>query len=334
MSTIRLCGGAAALAALVSASSALAHATLEVGEAPADSTYKAVLRIPHGCDGQPTHTVTVTMPEGFIDVRPMPKPGWRLATRSAPFAKTYDLWGEQVSSGVTEVEWSGGELPDAYYDEFVFRGRVTGFEAGTVLPFKVVQTCPDGEVAWVNVAGPGEDPHDIDHPAPTVTVVAGRGGDHTGHAGHTASATTAGSLTIGEAWMRQPPPGAAVAGGYMTITNTGASDDTLVGAAVPFAGRVEIHEMAVSGGVMTMKPVEGGLRLPAGETVALSPGGFHIMMMDLTAAPKAGEQVPVTLEFEKAGSVELMMSVAPIGAARPGAPAGAGAHDHGSHVAK
>ncbi|RAH99892.1 copper resistance protein CopZ [Acuticoccus sediminis] len=334
MSNTRILGGATALAALLATTlPALSHATFEIGEAPANSTYKAVLRVPHGCDGQPTNTVSVRIPEGFIDVKPMPKAGWTLSTKTSDYARTYDLWGSDVSSGVTEVVWSGGDLPDEYYDEFVFRGRITGFEAGTVLPFKVVQECPDGQVAWVNVAAPGEDAHDIDHPAPTVTIAASDApapahGHGQGHAHGEQAAAVPATLDIETVWMRQPPPGASVAGGYLTVTNTGDTDDTLLGGTIGFARTVEVHEMAVTNGVMTMQEVEGGLVIPAGETVTLAPGGYHLMMLGLSGAPKAGETVPITLRFEHAGPVELMMEVAPIGATKP-AGGGHGGMNHG-----
>ena len=313
--------GATALAILAAPVPALAHATLEVSKAPANSTYKAVLRVPHGCDGQPTHTVTVTIPEGFIGVKPMPKPGWTLETVKSDYAKSYTLHGSEVSSGVTEVRWSGGNLPDEFYDEFVFRGSLTDFEPGTVLAFKAVQACPDGEVAWAEIAEPGTDPHDLDHPAPilTVTTPVGHGHDHGGH-----GAAAAGPIDVQSAWMRQPPPGADVAGGYMTIRNATDKADRLVGGSVAFAERFEIHEMVMDQGMMQMREVEGGLEVPAGGTLELAPGSYHLMMIGLSGAPKAGESVPVTLEFENAGTVEAELSVAPMGASS------APEHDHGA----
>ncbi|HEY4192949.1 MAG TPA: DUF1775 domain-containing protein, partial [Mesorhizobium sp.] len=104
---------------------AFAHITLETQEAAVGSTYKAVLRVPHGCEGKATTAVRVKMPEGFIAVKPMPKPGWKLETVKGKYAKSYTLWGEAMSEGVTEVDWSGGNLPDEFYDEFVLRGTLT-----------------------------------------------------------------------------------------------------------------------------------------------------------------------------------------------------------------
>ncbi|MCF3934555.1 copper chaperone PCu(A)C [Acuticoccus sp. M5D2P5] len=285
-----------------------------------------MLRIPHGCDGQPTNAVTVTMPDGFVDVKPMPKAGWTLTTASGEDAEGGVAPGHPAGS-VTGITWSGGDLPDAHYDEFVFRGRITDVSPGDTLAFKVVQTCPDGEAAWTEIAAPGADPHDLAHPAPLLRIAGAAESAGHGHgAGHGASAPAehaAGDLTIGTPWMRQPPPGADVAGGYMTITNDGTADDRLLAASVPFASTVEVHEMAVNDGTMTMRAVDGGLMIPAGAAVELAPGGYHIMMMGLTEAPRAGDTVPITLEFENAGTITVDLAVAPMGANKP-----TGGHAH------
>src|ERR1700675_1941461 len=105
--------------ALAGASIALAHITLENQQAPVGASYKAVLRVPHGCDGSATVAIRVRIPEGYIDVKPMPKPGWKLTTVSGKYPKPVSLRATQVSEGVTEVDWTGGNLPAAYYDEFV-----------------------------------------------------------------------------------------------------------------------------------------------------------------------------------------------------------------------
>lgn len=131
-----------------------------------------------------------------------------------------------------------------------------------------------------------------------------------------------GDLVIETPWSRATPPNAPVAGGYMTITNEGDRPDRLVGGDAPFAGRVEIHEMAMDGDVMRMREIEGGLAIGPGETVTLEPGGFHVMFMDLSGSLAEGETVSVTLEFERAGSVTVDLSVAGMGAR---APAGEGA---------
>jgi copper(I)-binding protein len=126
-----------------------------------------------------------------------------------------------------------------------------------------------------------------------------------------------GALEISGAFSRATLPNAPVGAGYLTITNTGAVDDTLVSASSPVAAKTQIHQMKLEGDVMKMSEVEGGLDIPAGETVALTPGGRHIMFMDLTQALAEGSSVPLTLTFEKAGSVEVELAVGPINADAP-----------------
>src|SRR5947209_10939720 len=107
--------GAAGVAAFVGAASA--HVTLETREAPVGAPYKAVLRVPHGCDGAATVAVRVRIPDGMIAVKPMPKAGWKIDTVTAKYGKSYSFFhGVKMSEGVTEVSFSGGKLPDAYYD--------------------------------------------------------------------------------------------------------------------------------------------------------------------------------------------------------------------------
>lgn len=78
---------------------AFAHITLETQEAAVGSTYKAVLRVPHGCDGKATTAVRVQIPEGVIAVKPMPKPGWTLQTKKGKYEKSYQLYGQAVADG-------------------------------------------------------------------------------------------------------------------------------------------------------------------------------------------------------------------------------------------
>jgi copper(I)-binding protein len=132
-----------------------------------------------------------------------------------------------------------------------------------------------------------------------------------------AAPVNVGTLTIDGAWTRATPPGAPTAGGYLTITNTGSADDTLVAVSTPAAPMSAVHEMATKDGVMTMGEVDGGLAIPAGGTVTLAPNGFHIMFMGLTAALKQGETLPVTLTFAKAGKVDVAFPVLAIGARGP-----------------
>jgi periplasmic copper chaperone A len=126
-----------------------------------------------------------------------------------------------------------------------------------------------------------------------------------------------GSLKIAHPWARATPKGAAVAGGYLKITNNGKEADRLVSGSVPFAGRFEIHEMSHEGGVMKMRALPKGLEIKPGETVELKPGSFHLMFMELKA-PLVKDQTPRpkgTLVFEKAGTVEVEFAIEAIGGA-------------------
>jgi len=108
------------------------------------------------------------------------------------------------------------------------------------------------------------------------------------------------SITLDNAWVRQPPPGAAVAGAYLSLTNPGPDDDRLVAVESPAAERVEIHDMQVVSGMMQMRRLEQGLPLPARDTTTLAPGGLHLMLIAPTAELTAGETVEITLSFEHA----------------------------------
>ena len=163
-----------AAAALLSAFStaALAHVTLENQEASPGAAYKAVLRVPHGCKGSPTTRIRVQIPEGVIAVKPMPKAGWTLETTKGAFAKTYDYYGEATSQGVKEVSWSGGKLPDDFYEEFVFRGFLTkDLKAGETLYFPVVQDCETGVDRWIEIPAAGKSADDYETPAPGLKLV-------------------------------------------------------------------------------------------------------------------------------------------------------------------
>jgi copper(I)-binding protein len=124
----------------------------------------------------------------------------------------------------------------------------------------------------------------------------------------------AGSLKISHPWSRATPAGAKVGGGYLSIENTSTEADRLVSVSAAFSGRVEIHEMAVANGIMTMRPLDAGLAIPAGGKVELKPGGFHIMFMELKQPLKQDDRLKGVLTFEKAGAVEVEFKVESIGA--------------------
>jgi copper(I)-binding protein len=134
--------------------------------------------------------------------------------------------------------------------------------------------------------------------------------------GAAAETYKAGPLVIAGPWSRATPGGAQVAGGYLTITNTGSASDRLTGVALSVADSGEVHESTSSDGVSRMRPVEGGLEIKPGATVELKPGGYHVMFMRLKQPLKEGERVPGTLTFEKAGTVPVAFAVRGLGAQR------------------
>ncbi|NWG24629.1 MAG: copper chaperone PCu(A)C [Pseudorhodoplanes sp.] len=123
-----------------------------------------------------------------------------------------------------------------------------------------------------------------------------------------------GSIDINHPWTRATPKGASVAGGYLSITNKGTSQDRLVGGSLHGAGRLEIHEMKMEGGIMKMRPLPDGILIKPGETVELKPGGYHVMFMDLKGPIEQGKPIKGTLIFEKAGKVDIEYTVEAVGA--------------------
>lgn len=258
----------------------------------------------------------MTLPEGFQAAKPMPRPGWTLETKTGAYAPPCDDHGHEFTEGLREITWSGGDLPDARFDRFVFRGTIgEDLAPGEVLRFATVQTCADGQIAW--------DGSDDDRPAPALT--APQGGGHHDHAAAAPETVKLGDLEIAGAFARATRPNAPGAGGVLSVTNHGAADDRLISARSDAAGRVEIHEMVMQGDVMRMRPLADGLPIPAGETVALKPGGFHLMFMDLRGPLVEGQAATITLVFEKAGAVEFTL---PIRARDATGGHGHGAMDH------
>jgi copper(I)-binding protein len=127
-----------------------------------------------------------------------------------------------------------------------------------------------------------------------------------------------GDLTVTAPWTRATPGGAKIAGGYLKVANNGTSADRFVGAKSEVTGHVEIHEMSMSDGVMKMRPLPNGLEIKPGETVELKSGGYHLMFMDLKEPLKPGDTFKATLQFEKAGPLEVNFNVRALGATTGG----------------
>lgn len=154
-----------------------------------------------------------------------------------------------------------------------------------------------GAMAWLVVAG-------------LAAGLAGCGKEPVG------TTPTEAGLTVADPWIRAAPPTARVLAGYMVVDNPGTQAATLVGAASPLAGMVEIHETVVTDGVASMEH-RPELVIPAGGQLVLEPGGAHLMFMQPSAVPGEGETVPVTLRMGDGRSLEIDFAVR-AGAAAPG----------------
>jgi periplasmic copper chaperone A len=123
----------------------------------------------------------------------------------------------------------------------------------------------------------------------------------------------AGNLHIMKPWTRATAPTATVGGGFMGLMNMGKSDDALIAVKAGISEKVELHSHTMDGGVMKMREVPR-IEVPAGKTVELKPGSFHVMFINLKAPLKQGEKIPLTLVFEKGGEVKVDMLVDAMGA--------------------
>ena len=171
MSSIRLSCCLIA-AAILATSPARAHITLKAREAAIGSAYDAVFVVPHGCAGSATTKIRVQIPEGVIAAKPMPKAGWTVDAVNGKYAAEYDFHGNKVSEGVKEVVWSGGKLPDDFYDEFVISTFLTGaLKPNAMLYFPVVQECEQGVSRWIEIPADPAHTHDGKWPAPGVKLI-------------------------------------------------------------------------------------------------------------------------------------------------------------------
>jgi periplasmic copper chaperone A len=127
-----------------------------------------------------------------------------------------------------------------------------------------------------------------------------------------AEAPAAGTIAVEHAWARASPKGAPNGVAYVTIVNKGSEGDRLIGASSPVAANIQIHEEKTENGVSRMRQLDG-IDLAPGSTVTLKPSGTHLMLA-LKQPLKKGTTFPLTLTFEKAGSIEVSVAVGAVGA--------------------
>jgi copper(I)-binding protein len=132
-----------------------------------------------------------------------------------------------------------------------------------------------------------------------------------------------GSIQITQPWARATPKGAITGAAYMTVTNSGTTAQHLNCVSSDAATECQIHEVTMDGGVMKMRPLQGGLEVKPGETVTLKPGGFHLMLVGLKQPLQAGKSIDATFKVDSGGTVQVAFPIAAIGAPAPGmAPGG------------
>ena len=271
----------------LAASHASAQVTLSQTSFTAGVNFAAFFQVERGCGSSPTTALRVEIPQEVTVVQLPDKPGWAVSA-------------EREGSRVTAVTW---QTQHASADAGPFGLLVKLPPEPGPLYFSTVQRCGAQEVRWTD-----EPPGSVTRPAPMLTLVAAANahGDH------------ASPIMIERPWARATPPGAQTAAAYLRIMNHGTADDVLVAASSPQAERVEFHETTVTDGIMRMRPATRGITVPLHGTVELKPdGGYHLMLGGLKAPLRAGTMLPVTLRFAKAGSIDVVFAVEPIGARGP-----------------
>ena len=168
--------------ALTVASSASAHVTIAEQEAAAGAYTLLTFGVPHGCEGSPTTTVRIQMPESIPQVTPTINPGWDVEKVTTTLDEPIEAGhGEQITERVSEVVYTAKTpLPDGYREAFVLSVQMPEDAAGTTLYFPTVQECEQGETAWIELPADGQDGEELEAPAPSIAVVAAAadGDDH------------------------------------------------------------------------------------------------------------------------------------------------------------
>ena len=282
----------AAVILAVTASAASAQIVLSQPKFEAGQNYAAFFRVEHGCDGSPTLALKVHIPDGVTVLQTPDKPGWKLET-------------QRIKDSLTDITWRG-RLDAGTTDQFGLFLKLPA-KAGP-LYFPAVQQCEKGETRWIDIPAAGQSSRDVTHPAPMLQLTAAT----------TPATVMAGSMMIGSVWSPATPGGATTGAVYATIMNHGTQPDTLIGGSTPAAGKFEIHQMTRSNGVMSMRPISTGIPVPPGGMVTLGPqGDYHVMLSGLKEPLKTGSRVPATLNFAKAGAVQVEITVEPIGSRGP-----------------
>lgn len=123
-------------------------------------------------------------------------------------------------------------------------------------------------------------------------------------------------VSVEQPWSRATPPGAKIGVGFLRLKNAGDAAERVIGASSPVARRVEMHVTSRDGDVMKMRQAES-FEIPAGGSFELKPGGAHLMLMGLERPLAQGERVPLTLQLESGGALQVELTVEALGARQP-----------------
>ena len=320
----------AALVLLMASQASTAHVVLDQPKAAAGSSYRAVFRVGHGCNGLATTGLSVRIPPGVQGAKPMPKPGWVLTTKSEPLTTPYTNHGKPVTEEVSEITWTvaskASALPDNFYDEFVLRASLPSKPGA--LWFKVIQSCEEdgktGRNEWTQVPAEGESTRGLASPAALLVVEAAAaqtavvpvvptpspptpGRAPTG----SAIASRAGDISISRVYALPTLQGIRNGAAYIEqIDNKGKQADRLLRASSAVADKVELHTMSVDAkNVMRMRPVPDIALTPGSPVKMLPGGGLHIMLLGLKKPLVEGDRFTLTLEFERAGKTDVTVQV-------------------------
>jgi uncharacterized protein YcnI len=164
--------GGAAILALAAIAPASAHVTITATNTAEGSYTLLTVGVPHGCDGSSTIEVAIQIPQELSSVTPGMNYGWTVEKNYETLATPVtDSHGNEITERVESVVYTAKEpLADGFYDSFVLSVQLPEGTAGETLYFPTVQTCEEGEAAWVQLPAEGESGDDLEYPAPSVTV--------------------------------------------------------------------------------------------------------------------------------------------------------------------
>lgn len=168
---VGVCG--AALLTLTGLGAASAHVTVKSPETAAGSSAMLTFAFSHGCDGSATTQITIAVPEEIVSVKPGMNYGWTVEKVTDDSATPVASGHGEASARVSEIVYTAKEpVEDGFYDQFLVQVSLPEDAEGETIYFPVIQTCEEGETAWIQIPEEGQDGSDLESPAPGITVTA------------------------------------------------------------------------------------------------------------------------------------------------------------------